>query len=55
MWIQRPNRQLSGRRRIVSLAELKRRIRDVRQGPDALIYLLTEEVNGGVFRLEPAG
>lgn len=31
------------------------RIRDVRQGPDGFIYLLTDEDNGGLFRLEPAG
>lgn len=31
------------------------RIRDVRQGPDGFIYLLTDEDQGGLFRLEPAG
>ena len=36
------------------LHELHERIRDVRQGPDGLIYLLTEEVDGAVLRLEPA-
>jgi glucose/arabinose dehydrogenase len=41
-------------RRETFLAELKQRIRDVRQGVDGLIYLLTEEVDGGVFKLEPA-
>lgn len=29
------------------------RIRDVRQGPDGLIYLLTDEENGRILRLEP--
>lgn len=29
------------------------RIRDVRTGPDGLLYILTDERNGGVFRLEP--
>ncbi|MCX7787533.1 MAG: PQQ-dependent sugar dehydrogenase, partial [Spirochaetes bacterium] len=29
------------------------RIRDVRMGPDGLLYLLTDERNGGVFRVEP--
>jgi glucose/arabinose dehydrogenase len=29
------------------------RIRDVRQGPDGLIYLLTDEAQGGIWRLEP--
>jgi glucose/arabinose dehydrogenase len=41
-------------RRETLLEELKQRIRDVRQGPDGLIYLLTEEVNGTVLKLEPA-
>ena len=41
-------------RRETFLPELKQRIRDVRQGLDGLIYLLTEEVDGGVFKLEPA-
>jgi aldose sugar dehydrogenase len=41
-------------RRETFLSELKQRIRDIRQGPDGLIYLLTEEVDGGVFKLEPA-
>ncbi|MGH7605848.1 MAG: PQQ-dependent sugar dehydrogenase [Gemmatimonadales bacterium] len=30
------------------------RIRDVRQGPDGLIYLLTDEGDGRILRLEPA-
>jgi glucose/arabinose dehydrogenase len=29
-------------------------IRDVRQGPDELIYLVTQSEDGGLFRLEPA-
>jgi glucose/arabinose dehydrogenase len=29
------------------------RIRDVRAGPDGLIYLLTDEANGALVRLEP--
>jgi aldose sugar dehydrogenase len=31
------------------------RIRDVRQGPDGFIYLLTDAKNGRLVRLEPAG
>jgi aldose sugar dehydrogenase len=31
------------------------RIRDVKQGPDGLIYLITDERNGGLYRLEPTG
>lgn len=35
------------------LRELGERIRDVRQGPDGLIYLLTDSKNGRILRLEP--
>ncbi len=31
------------------------RIRDVRVGPDGLVYLLTDARDGGIYRLEPAG
>lgn len=41
-------------RRETFLGELKQRIRDIRQAPDGLIYLLTEETNGAVLRVEPA-
>ncbi|WP_020590697.1 PQQ-dependent sugar dehydrogenase [Kiloniella laminariae] len=30
------------------------RIRDISQGPDGLIYLITDENKGGLYRLEPA-
>ena len=36
------------------LAELDERIRDVRQGPDGLLYLLTDHRNGRVLRVLPA-
>ena len=36
------------------LTELKQRIRDVKQGPDGLLYLLTDETHGALLRLEPA-
>jgi len=36
------------------VTELRQRIRDVSQGPDGAIYLLTEEENGAVIKLEPA-
>jgi glucose/arabinose dehydrogenase len=29
------------------------RIRDVRQGPDGYLYLLTDEADGVIARLEP--
>ena len=31
------------------------RVRDVRQGPDGLLYLLNDSARGGIYRLEPAG
>ena len=34
--------------------ELRSRVRDVRQGPDGFLYLLTDEGNGRVLRIEPA-
>ncbi len=34
---------------------VKERVRDVEQGPDGLIYLLTDEPNGRLLRIEPAG
>ena len=36
------------------LAPLCQRIRDVREGPDELLYLLTDETDGAVLRIEPA-
>jgi glucose/arabinose dehydrogenase len=36
------------------LLELRQRIRDVRPGPDGLIYVLTDENPGLLLRLEPA-
>jgi glucose/arabinose dehydrogenase len=41
-------------RREILLWELRQRIRDVRQGPDDLLYLLTDETDGALLRLEPA-
>jgi glucose/arabinose dehydrogenase len=31
------------------------RIRDVRQGPDGHLWLLTDARNGALYRLDPAG
>ena len=41
-------------RREMMLTELRQRIRDVRQGPDGLLYLLTDENPGALLRIEPA-
>ena len=40
-------------RRDPLLTELKQRIREVRQGPDGLLYLLTDEETGALLRIEP--
>jgi glucose/arabinose dehydrogenase len=36
------------------LRELQNRVRDVRQGPDGLLYVLTAENDGALLRMEPA-
>jgi glucose/arabinose dehydrogenase len=41
-------------RRESLLGELEQRIRDVREGPDGLLYVLTAEADGAVLRIEPA-
>ncbi|WP_460156903.1 PQQ-dependent sugar dehydrogenase [Pseudomonas sp. S2_H10] len=33
------------------LGDFKKRIRDVRQGPDGYLYVLTDEENGGLYRV----
>lgn len=40
------------RRRELMLTSLAQRIRDIKQGPDGFLYLLTEEDNAAVLRLE---
>jgi glucose/arabinose dehydrogenase len=37
------------------LGDLNERIRDVQQGPDGLLYLLTDNPEGRILRLEPTG
>ena len=48
------NENMEELRRESLLGELRQRIRDVRQGPDELIYLLTDAEDGAVLRIEPA-
>jgi aldose sugar dehydrogenase len=40
-------------RREPMLMELGQRIRDVREGPDGLLYILTAEEDGALLRIEP--
>jgi len=48
------NDKLEELRRETLLTELHQRIRDVRQGPDGLLYVLTDEDDGALLRIEPA-
>jgi glucose/arabinose dehydrogenase len=48
------NEKLEELRRETLLTELHQRIRDVRQGPDGLIYAITDEDDGALLRIEPA-
>jgi len=41
-------------RREALFIELRQRIRNVRQGPDGLLYVLTDEDEGAALRIEPA-
>jgi aldose sugar dehydrogenase len=41
-------------RRESFFADLRQRIRDVKQGPDGLLYVLTDEEDGAILKLEPA-
>jgi len=41
-------------RREAFLTELRQRIRDVRPGPDGCLYVLTDEDQGALLRIEPA-
>jgi glucose/arabinose dehydrogenase len=50
--------ELSGERVVREerlFADFGRRIRDVRQGPDGKLYLLTDEGNGELIRVDPVG
>jgi glucose/arabinose dehydrogenase len=47
------NKNLEELRREPLLVDLRRRIRDVKQGRDGLLYLLTDGEEGVVLRIEP--
>jgi glucose/arabinose dehydrogenase len=47
------NDKLEELRRETLLTELRQRIRDVRQGPDGLLYVLTDEDDGALLRISP--
>jgi glucose/arabinose dehydrogenase len=48
------NARMEELRRESMLTELRQRIREVREGPDGLLYLLTDEDEGALLRIEPA-
>jgi aldose sugar dehydrogenase len=48
------NEKMEELRREALLREFRQRIREVRQGPDGLLYLLTDAKEGAVLRIEPA-
>ena len=49
------NDRIEELRRESMLTELRQRIREVREGPDGLLYVLTDEEDGALLRIEPAG
>ncbi len=48
------NENMEELRREVLLADLRQRIRDVRMGPDELLYVVTDEADGAILRIELA-
>jgi len=48
------NEKTEEMRRESLLVELRQRIRDVKQGPDGLLYVLTDQTQGAILRIEPA-
>ncbi len=48
------NANMEELRRETLLADLHQRIRDVKQGPDGLLYVATDELKGAILRIEPA-
>jgi len=47
------NEKMEELRRESLLVDLRQRVRDVKQGPDGLLYVLTDEDEGAVLRIEP--
>jgi glucose/arabinose dehydrogenase len=48
------NDKMQELRRESLLVDLHQRIRDVRQGPDEFLYVLTDSEDGALLRIEPA-
>jgi glucose/arabinose dehydrogenase len=47
------NDKMEELRRESLLVDLHQRVRDVKQGPDGLLYVITDEAAGAVLRIEP--
>jgi glucose/arabinose dehydrogenase len=47
------NEKMEELRRESLLVDLRQRVRDIRQGPDELLYVLTDEKDGAVLKIEP--
>lgn len=47
------NEQMEELRRESLLGDLHQRVRDVKQGPDGLLYVATDETQGAILRIEP--
>jgi glucose/arabinose dehydrogenase len=47
------NEKMEELRRESLLVDLRQRMRDIRQGPDGLLYVLTDEKEGALLRIEP--
>jgi aldose sugar dehydrogenase len=48
------NTKMEELRRESMLTDFHQRVRDIRMGPDGLLYVLTDERDGAVLRIEPA-
>jgi glucose/arabinose dehydrogenase len=48
------NNNMEELRRETLLEDKRWRIRDIRQGPDGMLYVITDERNGALLRIEPA-
>jgi aldose sugar dehydrogenase len=47
------NEQMEELRRESLLGDLRQRVRDVKQGPDGLLYVATDETQGAILRIAP--
>ena len=47
------NNRMEELRRESLLTDLRQRIREVREGPDGELYLLTDESSGALLRIDP--